>query len=327
MGSEMKVFSYPWMAQDTDISVCAHIAVWSIINYYAHRYPNYKISPIGEIADNTPQYLSRKTPSEGLNLLQVSELLSNSGFYPLVLKKRNNQDQDFFRAIYSYIESGIPMVAAMTGKEHAVAIIGHGDINTGKLSTHMDDLIYCADLVDEYIISNDNELPFTCVSRYGHEYSFNDLDYVIIPLYEKMYLNSHIVYKRVESLINAGVLNINEPVVLRVYLTSTRSLKREALKNRSMNDVLKSTMLKLHTPQFVWCADISTTNDYNEKHTTFRIIIDSTAGTYEDDPWLLIHDDEKIVYRDENKVFKIDQNIQPYEMYVNNLKEVAKNES
>ena len=42
MGLPLHVSTVPWMAQDTDISVCAHIAVWSIVNYYAHKYPYYK---------------------------------------------------------------------------------------------------------------------------------------------------------------------------------------------------------------------------------------------------------------------------------------------
>ena len=46
-----------------------------------------------------------------------------------------------------------------------------------------------------------------------------------------------------------------------------------------------------------------------------------TAGTYEDDPWLLMHDGEKIIYRDRQEIKRLDKKIDPYTMYTNNLKE------
>ncbi|WP_027390058.1 hypothetical protein [Chrysiogenes arsenatis] len=113
LGNVFECNSIPWMAQDTDIAVCAHVAAWSIINYYASKYPHYQQRSIGEIAEQVIPYLGRKTPSEGLNLFQISELFSANRFYPLILKRQSPQDNDFLSAVFSYIESGIPMVAAM----------------------------------------------------------------------------------------------------------------------------------------------------------------------------------------------------------------------
>jgi len=319
------VDTFPWMAQDTDIAICAHVAVWSVANYFALKYANYQSQPIARIADSTQQYLGRKTPSEGLNLFQVSDLLSKLGFFPLVLKKQSNQDKDFFRAIYSYIESGIPIIGAMTSQGHAVAIIGHGEINAKTLDPTVS-INYVADALEDFIISNDNDLPFTTISKHRGKYTFIDLDYVIVPLYEKMYLNATIVYKRVEALITSKTINVATGCVLRIYLTSARSLKREALNNKSMDSTLKSILLKLHTPQFIWCTDIATVVDYKNNKTTSRILIDSTAGTYENEPWLLFHDDESIVYKDiqltKSVVKQTKLKIQPYDIYRNNLKEV-----
>ena len=219
---------------------------------------------------------------------------------------------DFFRAVYAYIESGIPMVAAMTQKEHAVTLIGHGKIDNQALQASNDTVIYVADYLEEFIISNDNELPFTTIAKENHLYTFVDLDYVVVPLYEKMYLNANIVHKRVEGLISSQILEFQENIVLRVYLTSVRSLKREILKDSLMDETLKSIILKLHTPQFVWCADMYTKDEYSKQLTSAKIIIDSTAGTYEDDPWLLMHDGKKLIFRDEYEIKRIDMEIDPY---------------
>jgi len=325
LGMPLAVNTFPWMAQDTDIAVCAHVAVWSVVNYFALKYPNYQSQSIAYIAENTQQYLGRKTPSDGLNLLQVSDLLSKLGFFPLVLKKQSNQDNDFYRAVYSYIESGIPIIGAMTSKNHAVAIIGHGQINT-QIFQPATPINYVADALESFIISDDNELPYTLISRSQNKYTFDDLDYVIVPLYEKMYLNATIVYKRVEALIATQIINVTTGCILRVYLTSARSLKREALNNKSMDAILKSILLRLHTPQFLWCADIASIAEYGDYKTSYRVIIDSTAGTYETEPWLLYHDASKIVFKDiqttKSIIRQVKQIVQPYDIYRNNLKEV-----
>lgn len=322
MGKAFKIDSFLWMSQDTDIAVCAHVAIWSINNYYANKYSSYKLQSIGAISDIAPLYMGRKTPSGGLNLLQVSDMFSKLGFYPLVLQKNPQNPQDFFRAVYSYIESGIPMVGAMTKKEHAVAIIGHGAINQDNIKKSTDNIINIADSLEELIISDDNELPFTKIAKYENKYTFEDLDYVIVPLYEKMYINANIVYERVKVLMESDVLELKQQMLLRIYLTSTRSLKREALENKTMNEILKSTILKLHTPQFVWCADICSKDEYIDEKTSSRIIIDATAGTYENEPWILMHDSEKILYKDDYEVYSIKEMIDNYDMYKNNLKEI-----
>ncbi|WP_045217758.1 hypothetical protein [Desulfonatronovibrio magnus] len=104
-------------------------------------------------------------------------------------------------------------------------------------------------------------------------------------------------------------------------MTSTRSLKRIAYNNKSMNDDLKSLLLRLPTPQFVWCADFISKDDFSL--TVSRIIIDATAGTFEPEPWLIYHDQEHIIFydSDEDQWYQHDVVIHPYETYRNNLKE------
>ena len=321
-GKVLSIDTFPWMSQDTDIAICAHVAVWSINNYYASKYSNYTLKSIAQVSEIVPMYIGRKTPSDGLNLLQISDIFSKLGFFPLVLQKNKTNPDEFYQAVYSYIESGMPMVAAMTTKEHAVALIGHGDIDESKLANSTDTIINIADYIKDFIISDDNELPFTKISRDEHKYILDDLDYVIIPLYEKMYINANIVYERAKAIIESNVLKISEQVVLRVYLTSTRSLKRETLENKTMNEVLKSILLRLHSPQFVWCIDLSTKDEYFNEKTSARILIDATAGTYENEPWLFMHDTEKVLWKHHHIKYNQEMRVEPYNMYKNNLKEI-----
>ena len=51
-GMEELVDAFPWMMQDTDITTCAHIAVWSVLRYYGSRFVNYSCPTLGEIVEN-----------------------------------------------------------------------------------------------------------------------------------------------------------------------------------------------------------------------------------------------------------------------------------
>jgi len=148
------------------------------------------------------------------------------------------------------------------------------------------------------------------------------LDYVVIPLYEKMYLNASIVHERVKGLVQSGVMSLPEDLVIRVYLTSTRSLKREVADTAMAAD-LKNILLRLEMPQFVWCADLATPTEYAASETSGRVILDATAGTYERDPWIMWHDQGTIAYKDVGRGAKVEVRIEPYALYRNNLKEIA----
>jgi len=137
-----------------------------------------------------------------------------------------------------------------------------------------------------------------------------------------MYINANIVNARAKAIVKSKVLTLDEKVVARIYLTSARSFKREALKNRSMNSYLKSIVLRLDTPQFIWCVDLSSIDGYTNNKISARIIIDATAGTYDDEPWLLMHDSDVIYWKDDNQIYTKKESIKQYEIYKNNLKEI-----
>jgi hypothetical protein len=145
---------------------------------------------------------------------------------------------------------------------------------------------------------------------------------MVVPLYEKMYLNANVVMERIRSLVDTGGINIPPDTVCRPYLTSTRSLKKHAYENQNMNDDLKNILLRLPTPQFIWCADFVIPKD-DFTLTVSRIIIDATAGTFEPEPWLIFHDQDHIVFfdSDQDQWYQHDLKIEPYTTYRNNLRE------
>lgn len=73
-GTNQMVAAFPWMSQQRDFSICAHIAAWSIMKYYGNEHTGYKDINIGELVDHTSEQANRKLPSKGLNLQQIAEI-------------------------------------------------------------------------------------------------------------------------------------------------------------------------------------------------------------------------------------------------------------
>ena len=76
------------MYQETDISVCAHVAVWSIIRYYGNKYNIYADKRMMDIVNETPNGIGRNIPSGGLILTQIAEIFKKNNFHPLIIQKK-----------------------------------------------------------------------------------------------------------------------------------------------------------------------------------------------------------------------------------------------
>lgn len=129
MDNRREIRCFPWMKQEVDISVCAHVAAWTILRYYGTKYHNYADTTMGAIAQKVKGDMGRKTPSNGLTPVQIADLFQEYGFSPIIrggIKEENNQ---FLDEMTAYIESGIPIVGFISPKQHAVSIVGHGKIN------------------------------------------------------------------------------------------------------------------------------------------------------------------------------------------------------
>ncbi len=331
-GDKYEIRAFPWMAQETDISICAHSAAWSVVRYFSWKYSQHQDQTLNQIVELTPPYINRKTPSEGLNLLQISTILSEVGFHPLFLNV-DIQKNSFLDILFIYIESGIPLIAAIKTEvdgrpfNHAVCLVGHGAVNYDKkLNFEGKQFCLSREYVDSVIAVDDNHLPYVEVSDTASQvkYKLEDIKSVVVPLYEKMFLPADVVLSRIKILIESKTLVLPSQPIVRPYLTSTRSLKNKALNNTSMNESLKEIILQTPMPRFVWCVDISSEEQYKNGLCGSRVIVDATAGTYDIDPFILSHDEGKCVYYDSSdQCWRIKQiKIDPYEIYRNNLKMV-----
>ena len=159
-------------------------------------------------------------------------------------------------------------------------------------------------------------------------YGAAELKYCVVPLYPRMQLVYNEVYARFKTWMKERVMDWETPCVSRIYITSANSLKSEALQTIGMNEQLVEVILNLSLPRFVWCIDLANFQEYKLGLTSGRIIIDTTAPTLDEEPWILRHDKNGIEYIDvDNQLFcskdchYIKTSIVPYKMYQHNLVE------
>lgn len=339
-GQKMSIMSFPWKRQQTDISCCAHTALWSVLRYYGNKYNMYADATIGNIVEKVKNDWGRETPSLGLTPVQVSDLLKEYGFAPLVIG--GDRPSNFIDEILAYVESGIPMIGFLGAYKHAIAIVGHGEINYDILDSGAEieclgekpvRMISHTKLINSVYVMDDQKFAYkeVPISWFGdteedYEYGMNELLYAVIPLYNRMQLTYGDVYNRMLAWLEGQVMEWEDFSVYRIYITSSNSLKQNAMESSTMPRVLKDIILGLSLPRFVWCIDLAGMENYKNQLTTGRIIIDTTAATWEREPWILRHDMNEIQYKDYDTdtehIYTVSESLQPYTIYENNLTHV-----
>ncbi len=325
-GEQESVMAFPWMNQQRDFSMCAHVAAWAIIKFYGNEHTGYKDANIGEIVESVPEYISRKLPSSGLNFQQMAEIFRVYGISPLIVKKEENHEEEFYRELLCYIESGIPVIAAIDKKSHVVAAIGHGNPDYTILENRHG-LIDSSCCIKSIIVNDDNVLPYFQVDREQKEeqnsdYTMKDIDFVMVPLYNRVHQEYAVLYEKITDYLETKNLEIAEDTVMRIYLATANSLKRKARQDVLMDPLLKDRLLRLEMPKLVWCVDLSNKEEYREGKVSARMLIDSTASAGASTPWLLVHDCVKVRFFNNGKWYEDTHKIKAYNAYRHNLKEV-----
>lgn len=80
LGYRLEVAAFPFMTQHTDVSVCAHVACWSILRYYSERFRRYAEFLTYDITHMAnPDSPGGLIPSRGLEVPQAIQIFSKGG--------------------------------------------------------------------------------------------------------------------------------------------------------------------------------------------------------------------------------------------------------
>ena len=344
LGAELIVKGFPYMSQDTDVTVCAHAACWMIFRYFSQRYTRYAEKWPYEVSQLTKDVSTgRLVPSKGLTAYQVTEMFSNFGFAPEIYIRGQHQEL-FDKLLYMYVESGLPVVAGLTRHGHAVTIIGHiSDYNISFPATPASSDAY----LSGFIANDDNFLPYHAIRKndpfpatgYWSKFKMEEIDTFIVPLYEKIHLSAEHIIKLSEAILTEETLGLNarsnllqyENIVTRTFLTSSKSFKRMR-RGDSVPLGIANVYCEMAMPKFIWVCEISTPDLFKDGKIAGEILFDATANPHGRMAFLSIHYPDFLLLNNRDfltndpKRFSIHavdtDEIIPYHCYVNNLSEV-----
>ena len=345
LGNGFTVYGFPHIAQDKETHTCAESALWSYIEYFGSKYPQYKpLLPsqiIKTLLDTTEH---RLLPSKGLTKDELAKCLQNNGFQCLIYSFTTAAIgvAMHFRIIQIYIESGIPLLLVLGGEGHghAVLAIGHQeDDSIYDLQNHpfpdgssWVDVSYSN---KKLVLIDDNRPPYQIadISKPAAHLSSSELKSMVIksfiaPLPVHMFIVAEKAYGMVEEIFNTNIVGLQKnggKWITRLFLTGSRSFKEFLFKtdDKILAPILRDRLLSLPLPKFVWMCEIYKAHEYTKDgHCSGLLIIDPTSdGTLPASVLFYVVDNNMFWHNNVNWT-KMPERIVPFRMetYRNNLK-------
>ena len=295
-GVNFEIDAYPFSSQDTEIMTCAETSIWTMLDYYGNRYPEYRVVlPNDIISEVNLSSDERVLPSHGLNYLQKSNLLKKFGFSPRVYERAKYGDELTKKIFHYYVESGIPLTISLSG--HSTVCIGHSDTKPNILNIDSESNIEgfefydSADFCNDYVIIDDNQIPYVIETydNFSLHLSSKKIVRFTVPLYKRIFLEASdakgifdivvrdlMCVQHIKNYINSYNINDDNPIIKRIFLTTSRKFKAFRITN-AFSSTESSYYSKLPFPKFIWVLELSTYSNYKDK-VFGEIVLDATAG-------------------------------------------------
>lgn len=351
---KFSIEGFPHSSQDTETITCAETTVWAIMEYFSNKYADYRPVLPSRIIETLNKVSSeRQVPSKGLNVQQISFAIKEFGFGTRIYSKDQFND-DFEKLLSCYIESGIPLILAVQDAHprtigHAMLCVGHSKISD-NLIDNLTETIFVDQTVaakiaakhisffdydsihKEFIYIDDNHPAFQKAHIDHPTEYYTDpkwhrckVTHFIAPLYPKIYLEAYEAKSFAIRFLIGGMLPIvdNSELLIRFYLTSSRSYKNDIALNSTVQDDLKIFILETAMPKFIWVAEISSKEMIKAQEANGLIILDATeAKIFWIKPLILgAYNDTIVIFDSQTQQFS--QNtlpLQKFKIYTNNLK-------
>jgi hypothetical protein len=118
-GLELQIYGFPFCSQDNEAITCAESVLINLLDYFSCKFPEYQQllpSKIHEILKNNSY--ERQLPTTGIDAINMSFVLKEIGFGTKLYSKKAYQDDVFKSLIYTYLESGIPIVVNLENENN-----------------------------------------------------------------------------------------------------------------------------------------------------------------------------------------------------------------
>jgi len=294
IGLKVSVKGFPHSSQDGEMMACAETALWSIAEYYGHKYPGHKpVSPSEILEAMRPFSYQRQLPSKGLTFDQISVGMRTFGFSPEVYRLYTKDPADPRMPVISpemkevlacYIESGFPLAICLQGGGigHAVVCIGKADgyepfhpmVINGKR------ICFSNQSIENIVFNDDNATCYqkTSISAPTAYYNQKKWDKVlltsfIVPLPSKVYMDAFVAIHQFRILLGYVA---PDNTIARTYLASCRSLRNHIATSRLMSNEDKAIILNIELPRFVWVTECGSADEYSNGMSSGLFILDAT---------------------------------------------------
>jgi hypothetical protein len=239
--------------------------------------------------------MQRQVPSSGLTALQISYALKELGFGVKNYINSPGLTPDFQTIIKIYIESGIPVVVAIKNEKgiaHVFNLSGRTgyqskDFNYTVMETVSNEvnLLNYYEAPASYLAMDDNLTPYSKISlddptcNYDHA-NWEECKIVaaIIPLHRRIYKDAQKAQTSAVQHLKwlAQHTKLPADIVLRLLLSSSRSFKNSITQNPDLPPDIKTLILGVDMPKFVWIAELGTPESYSAGQATGMILMDAT---------------------------------------------------
>lgn len=341
-GAKLTTIGFPHSAQDVETISCAETTIWALMEYFSTKYPDYHPTLPSKI-HKTLESISfeRQLPSNGLTMDQISFALKKYGFGPRIY---SSKFVDLEALTHVYLESGIPVVLGLENNEgdgHAILAIGkkYNSVDFDsvvKRNFKIDDTeevkyFDSADFKDSLVVQDDNLFPYEVISfdMPGEHYHKDSpgksyhIDSIIVPLYPKIYLEAYMAKELIKQIITDTEIGteLEDDLILRFYLTSSRSFKNHITRQENMNDNTKFDIISIKMPKFIWCAELYKRDNYlGNKEALSLILLDATEADYENfDALIFAGYEDRCLCMSDGKLNELQYEFKNY-LYFSNLK-------
>ncbi len=229
-------------------------------------------------------------------------------FSPVVYSRRQHGGR-FEHLLYTYIESGIPLLVTLP--RHVVVAHGHSSDYSTVPTIGPGEFVDSSIFNRALIISDDNCHPYQGLHQMGptergeSQYYWSDVEEFIVPLPERAFLSAEDAQKAIERVLHdpeTGIAKnsselMKRPMVMRTFLTSTRSFKRSFRRRGMGHGEVEQLYRRLPMPHFVWICEIADRDEYcGSKHILGEVIWDATRNAHEPDGWIALHYPERLFF-------------------------------
>jgi len=311
-GKKLSVYGFPFCSQDNESITCSEATIINLFDYFGNKYSEYSTILPSQVAKVlSRQSYQRQLPAHGLPTENISYVLKKLGFGTVVYSSDLNKKakdiynpDEFKDLLYTYIESGIPVIATLSTNKsnHAVLVIGREDIwedikysKKGFFKAKRKQYEF-SEAFNKLLVMNDNHSPYEIIDFDkpifdSDAQSFYRFKSFIVPLYSKVHLDAyqfkqffHIVIDSLQTDPQTKHIqfnDINEEYIYRFFLTSSKSYKNYLSNSNSISNEFKSITIDKAMPKLVWIGEIIKGNTISLNQVVQSIIVvDATESGF-----------------------------------------------